>query len=368
MKALIPNFENVLIISPEPWDGHFVSKHHYAVTLAGAGSHVYFLNPPNKSSQQIEIKPTKYTGLWEIDAPQVKKGLRFYPAFIRRRLEQKWLRVIEKLIVKEFTTVWLFENSRFYDMKFAGNRLKIYHQVDLNQNFHEIAAAKTADLVLCTTDIIKEHLAPHCQCIYKQHHAVSMYDMKLLDKRYSCLIDKEKVNAAYIGNLKMGYLDVELLSNVVKDFPQVDFHFVGTCSKNEPLYIECKDCINIKWWGRVDSSVIPSILDNVDVLLLTYQEAHFQDQASPHKVMEYLASGKVTVATYTDEYKDKRHLLEMVDHNNDFMERFDAVINNLSGYNSPERQKERKLFAQKHTYEKQLKKIVSYLKQEKLLK
>lgn len=366
MKALIPGFENVLIISPEPWDGHFVSKHHYAVTLAELGSQVYFLSPPDNSRSKPEIKETRYNNLWEIKAPQVAKGLRFYLSIIRKLIERRWLEKIESLIGSQFTTIWLFENSRFYDMGFAGNRLKIYHQVDLNQNFHEIIAAKTADLVLCTTDYIKNVLQSHCKYIHKQHHAVASYNKVKLPGNYKQFINTKGINAAYIGNLEMKYLDVELLVKVVKSFPQVTFHFVGTCTQKEDLYLSCEGLDNVIWWGRVDSSAIPSILNNIDVLLLTYQEAHFQDQASPHKVMEYLASGKVTVASYTDEYKDKRHLLEMVDHNNDFIERFDTVINNLSGYNSPEKQKERKLFAQEHTYEKQLNKIVSYLKQENL--
>jgi len=366
MSKLTSAFKQVLIISPEPWNGHFVSKHHYAVTLAETSSQVYFLSPPDSSILKPEIKPTKYRNLWEIKAPKVAKGLRFYPSFVKRSIEKQWLNKLERNIGSKFTTIWLFENSRFYDLKFAQDKLKIYHQVDLNQNFHEITAASTADLVLCTTDYIKEVLEPHCKHIYKQHHAVACYNETKLSNKYTDLADN-KINAAYIGNLKMSYLDVDLLTNVVKAFSHVTFHFVGTCNKNEPLYLACTGLDNVKWWGRVDSSEIPSILNSADVLLLTYQAAHFHDQASPHKVMEYLASGKVTVATYTDEYKDKRELLEMVDKNSDYITKFDEVVNNLVQYNSKENKSLRKSFANAHTYSKQLDKVISYLKTHKLI-
>jgi len=183
-----------------------------------------------------------------------------------------------------------------------------------------------------------------------------------LPENYKQLINTKNINAAYIGNLEMKYLDIELLVSVVKNFPQVIFHFVGTCTKKEALYSACEGLDNAIWWGRVDSSVIPAILNNVDLLLLTYQAAHYHDQASPHKVMEYLSSGKVTVATYTDEYKDKRELLEMVDDNRDYLSKFNDVIKNLVDYNSAEKQNQRKNFAKEHTYSKQLNKVVSYLK------
>ena len=103
-----------------------------------------------------------------------------------------------------------------------------------------------------------------------------------------------------------------------------------------------------------------------DVQLLIYKSNKIEDEkqlASPHKMMEYLASGKVTVSTYTDEYKDKRELLEMVDSSDAYLAKFDEVVNNLDDYNAKEKQNLRMKFAKENSYEKQLSKIVGYLKQ-----
>ncbi len=362
------NRSQILIISPEPWNGHFVSKHHYAETLAMRGQRVYFLNPPDNTLGQIEVNETKQQNLWEVSAPQVAKGLRFYPQKLRNLLERRWLEKLEAIIGQKFTTVWLFENSRFYDMGFAGSRTKIYHQVDLNQNFHVKEAASSANICFCTTDIIKKKLYFSKVRVYKIHHAVAEYSntKMLLSIENIKKLQEHKINVMYVGNLNMAYLDVKLLSNTIEKFPYVIFHFIGACKRNEPLYESCKGYKNINWWGRVDSQMILNILSKSDVLLLAYKMEFHRDQASPHKVMEYLGSGKVTVATYTDEYKDKRHLLEMVDDSKDYLETFERVISDLSFYNSAEKQKERVTFAENNTYSKQLDTIISYLDQHNL--
>jgi len=353
---------NILIISPEPWDGHFVSKHHYAQTLAEAGYGVYFLDPPDANATVMQVKKTDRENLWQVTGPVVARGLRFYPTFLRRLMEARWLKRLEKRIGGTISTVWLFENSRFFDLGFAGSRTKIYHQVDLNQHFHVRQAASSADICFCTTDYIKNEILPYNKNVHKIHHAVSASGASVaLTAQQESRFASDRINAAYVGNLNMAYLDVELLAGTVKKFPQVLFHFVGTCRENEPLYLALKDAENVTWWGRVDSRQILPILVRCDVLLLTYQKAHYHDQASPHKVMEYLASGKVTVATYTDEYKDKRHLLEMVDEPEAYADRFDEVIGHLAEYDSDENQHERIAFAKDNTYTIQLKRIMSYM-------
>ena len=357
----------ILLISPESWNGHFVSKHHYAITLANRGYKVYFLNPPNNSLKRLSIEQTKYDNLWQISAPQVAKGLRFYPKVLRNYVERIWLENLEKNIGKTFTTVWLFENSRFYSMDFAGKRTKVYHQVDANQNFHMREVGISADVCFCTTDYIKNDLLHVANKVHKIHHGVTLNnDVYNLTKEQLQYFAGDTLHAVYIGNLDISYFDIEVFTILVRTFPDVTFHLVGNFSKNKTLYMTCEKYKNIKWWGRVDSHLLPTILAMSDIQLLVYKSTNNEDKkqlASPHKLMEYLASGKVTIATYTDEYKDKRDLLEMVDDSHEYLAKFTEVVNYLEVYNSTEKQKQRMDFAKEHSYEKQLDKIVSYLKQ-----
>jgi len=365
------SLSSILIISPEPWDGHFVSKHHYAVTLAETGSHVYFLNPPDSSLSNIEVKNTHYKNLWQVKAPQIAKGLRFYPGFLRRRLEQKWLERLEVEINSRFTCIWLFENSRFYDMGFTNQHLKIYHQVDSNQNFHIPDAASSADICFCTTDFIKKELQVFNDRVYKIHHGVSeLVQQNSLSNNQLEHLSLRDINVALVGNLDISFLDRELLKSLIELYPKVTFHLIGGYRKSGELFSMCSNFENIVWWDKVESSLIPLVLEQMDILLLLYKaedQFELEQLASPHKVMEYLASGKVTVATYTDEYKDKSELLEMVDKNSDYISKFDDVINNLVQYNSLENQSKRKIFAKENTCSKQLNKVISYLKTHNLI-
>jgi glycosyltransferase involved in cell wall biosynthesis len=352
--------KQILIISPEPWKWQHVSKHHYAITLAQRGYKVYFLNPP-KALESIKIIETNFENLYEIETPQVFKGLRFLPKVLRVYLESKWLKKLEEKIGSKFDAIWLFENSRFYNMQFAKNKLKIYHQVDSSQNFHIKEAASSADICFCVTDYIKRDLLPYNKKVFKISHGINFSKQELfLSKEQLERFTKNSINVAYIGNLDMVYINEQILHSLVLSYPNITFHFVGSYSENGALYKLCKDIENVIWWGRVDSALIPSILEKVDVTLLLYRVEEYREQlANSHKILEYLHSGKVTVATFTDEYKDKRELLEMVNNSNDYIEKFKEVVENLEVYNAKEKRQERIEFAKSHSYDNQLNKILS---------
>ena len=360
---------SLLIISPEAWHSHFVSKHHYAVSLAKTGYRVFFLEPPDESLHHFIVGGVHGNpNLKLVSGPRLAPGLRFYPAILRRWREALWLKKFEEMIGYRLDAIWLFENSRFFDLRFAGDRLKIYHQVDLNQDFQPEVAAATADICFCTTDFIRERLLPHNARTFKIHHGLAAHvsQTKLSDQQ-EAWFDQTGPHAVYIGNLDIAYLDAELLSEAARSFPAVRFHFVGGYSEQGALRTRARDLSNVTWWGKVGSECIEAILRRADVMLVAYQAARWRDQASPHKFMEYLASGKVVVATYTDEYKDKRHLLQMVDSNADYLDAFARVIDRLDEYNSPARQAERKAFAEEHSYERQLDRVFGLLRQHQLL-
>ena len=360
---------NILLISPEHWSASGVSKHHYAMTLATTGHRVFFLGPPEAATVSLALASVEsYPNLAIVRGPRVAPGLRFLPRFLRSWLEARWLAKLEVLVGCEIDAIWLFENSRFYDLRFAGNRLKIYHQVDLNQAFRPATAAATADICFCTTEFIRKSLLPHNQRVFKIHHGLAQSDsVPILSDEQRARFDHGGPQAVYIGNLDMAYLDADLLAETVRQFPAVRFHLVGAYSRSGELWQKANESPNVVWWGKVASDMIPSILESADVLLVTYLAALYREQlASPHKFMEYLASGKVIVSTYTDEYKDKRSLLEMVDDRSDYLDAFGRVIRRLEEYNSAARQAERKAFAEAHTYSRQLDKIFGLLRQHNL--
>lgn len=349
----------ILLISPEPWAAHSVSKHHYGRLLASRGHQLLFLEPPDPILNHLELcSPEGESGLLVVRSPRVAPGLRFLPGPLRRRLEFRWLQQLEARIGQKIQVIWLFENSRFFDLRFAGDRLRIYHQVDLNQTFHPDLAASTADVCFCTTDLIAELLKPHNPKVQLIHHALQQPNPSIpLTGEQLKHFERPGPHLLYAGNLAMGYLDVDLLAAVARDHHDATLHLVGGAPADSPLRRALADHPHVLWWGQQPSALLPALLEQADILLVTYQERHWKDQASPHKVMEYLASGKVIVATYTHQYRHQRHLLAMTDLGGNYLSLLREVRADLSIWNSPENQQVRRAFAEEHTYERQLDRI-----------
>lgn len=110
-------------------------------------SQIFFLDPPDSQLNQFLLHPApELPNLTRVDRPKVAPGTRLYPGYLGRWLERHWLTQFKRQSGVTIETIWLFENFRFYDFRLASARLKIYHQVDLNQRFHAETAATTADI------------------------------------------------------------------------------------------------------------------------------------------------------------------------------------------------------------------------------
>lgn len=286
------------------------------------------------------------------------------PGFLRRRVDRKIYHAFEKLAGCRFDVIWNFENSRFYDFRFAPPTVfKIYHQVDLNQDFHPQLAAKTADICFCTTDLILSEIKIFNEHSFKIHHGVS--PDAFAGKDYlpaQTENDTKNITALYIGNLDMPYIDIDVVENLVKTFSRVNFFFVGPYLEEKPFFKRMQQYENCFLKGRVKSEELKQYTTQSDIQLVFYKEEYQDDQASPHKMMEYMASGKVIVATYTDEYKNS-DLLLMSKINEEIPSLFEYAMTNLSLLNSDEQRQKRIAFAGEHTYDKQLDKIECYIKQ-----
>ena len=354
--------KHVLLISPEPWGENFVSKHHYAITLAEQGNTVYFLNPP---SSFYEVQSIQYNNLHIINYPPFLKGLRYLPDALQRKAIRQRYEKLQQLTQCIFDIVWSFDNSVFYDFSaLPESVLKISHIVDLNQSFQTAKATTTADICFCTTDYIRQKLRMYNANVFKIHHGYSQPDSS--NQQKTALPGNNSVKAVYVGNLTLKYIDWKLLQTVIGQHHNIDFVFIGpegnsnlTKSRQTKLVSgRVKSYSNAYFIGSVPSSKISAFLQGADILLITYQADLYTEQlASPHKFMCYFGSGRVTVATYTDEYKDKRTLLAMSERNEEYPALFTEIVNNLDEWNCQAKQEERKRFAINNAYGRQVVKI-----------
>ncbi|MEL6534241.1 MAG: hypothetical protein AAFQ98_02455 [Bacteroidota bacterium] len=350
--------KSILIISPEPWGKSFVSKHHYAVQLAKQGNQVVFLGPP---TQAFDIQPGPVPGLQLAEYPGFLKGYRFFPKFLRQYWLRKTTKQLEKLAGVLFDVIWSFDNSVFFDLDtWTGSKLTISHIVDLNQDFETARAASSAHICFCTTELIRTRLVQHNPKAFKIHHGYALPQ----DTEPKALPGHQATKAIYIGNLSMPYLDWPLLQQVVEANPRVDFCFLGPDGRSNLIAQSTqsaeRDALrripNAYFLGEVPAAEVFGHLLGADLCLVAYQEAHHQDQASPHKIVEYLASGKVVVATYTAEY-DGNPVLRMSASNADFPALFQDTVSQLNLYNGVEKSAARTAFAKAHTYPELVKSI-----------
>lgn len=295
-----------------------------------------------------------------VHAPSVAPGLRYAPAKLRRLLERRWLRRLEMLSGKHIDVVWLFENSRFYDMRFAEERLKIYHQVDLNQDFHPEVAAATADISIAVSKPIQRRLRIHANRLLRITHGCPQGALSVLSspKVIEESFRTETVHAVLAGNLDIKYLDIKLISNLVTNHPDVKFHFVGQYTEEKGLHAAIGNCYNVVFWGRQAADSLPYFFQYADVLLVTYLANQYLEQLSnPHKILEYLASGRCVLATKTLEYEEHHDLIEMASSHEEFQKKFMIIVTSPDSWNTKEKVAKRKAFAADKTYSRQIDRI-----------
>jgi glycosyltransferase involved in cell wall biosynthesis len=358
--------KHILLISPEPWDHIFVSKHHYAIHLSKRGNLVYFLGPP---TNRYALDRTDFENVFTVAYPGFPRGLRYYPAFLQRYFIRKRFDQIQKLCKIEFDIIWSFDNSVFFDFSsLPNNVLKISHIVDLNQDFQTEKAARTADYCLCTTELIKERLLKYNPKVFKINHG---FNGQNVESAPISLPGTSKVKALYAGNLAIPFIDWVLLHQVVMENPQVDFIFAGPnadlFNQNAEQNLAKKSIqsyANTFFVGRLKSEELIRYQVSADVLLVAYQEAYHSNQAAnPHKMMEYLGSGKMIVATHTSEFEQfaNEGVFLMSNKNFDYPALFNKANTKLKHWNNRELSERRKDIALDNTYEKQIERIESIL-------
>ncbi len=345
--------KNILLISPEPWEHIFVSKHHYAAHLAKRGNKVFFLNPPSK---ETTCSTTAFENLHSVNYRGFTPGLRFLPSFVQRHLIAMKFEELQKLCKAKFDIVWSFDNSVFFDFSaLPKNVYSISHIVDLNQNFQFKKAAKTADICLGVINKIVKKQWKHNKNAHLISHGVQVFKEFI---EPSVLPGINSIKCLYIGNLSMRFIDWEIFYQCASRHRNVDFICLGSddlraINKQKEKF---KVLFNAYFLNEVPAVELPKYLAGANILLLAYQPQYYKEYATPHKMMEYLASGKMILATWTAEYEKllEKGMLAMAKDRLEYLENFNSIIQHIENWNSDEKVQKRRRFALENSYEKQI--------------
>ncbi|MCB0758194.1 MAG: hypothetical protein KDC01_07025 [Flavobacteriales bacterium] len=108
---------------------------------------------------------------------------------------------------------------------------------------------------------------------------------------------------------------------------------------------------NIHLTGPLPYDDVPAWLESMDALLISYDlEREGLKSTSSHKLLEYLASGKVVLSSYLEDHTDLNELMIMAKPNEHIVPYFEDLVRNLDAYNSPDLQARRKAKAEENSY------------------
>ncbi len=366
--------KNILVISPDPWGKYYLSKHHYAIELA-KHNRVWFLNHINAGhkNKAVQIRSTEYPGLKILDYGSSLKGIRHYPLWLQAKIYKDQQKRICEAIGEPLHVVWSFDPYRFTDWTHFGAQVHIFHPVDLYPSPIELEVAKNADIIFATSqEILSRYESLDRPAFFINHGLAGNF----VNQKAAALHLKgqHKIKAGYSGNLAHRHLATKLLLRLCKRHDQVDFYFIGPKGEGSQLSQEKQAFIdemsklsNVHFIASMPYHQVWKQLIQLDLLLICYDRENFEDAPpNPHKMLEYLSTGKAILSNHFQIYEEQKELIVMARSLAEYEERFEQIIAHLDDYNREEVQEQRRTFAAENSYEKQLHKIFRILDEHKL--
>jgi glycosyltransferase involved in cell wall biosynthesis len=370
----------VYIISREDWGGMLMSKQHYAVELAKMGNTVFFINHPDQRRRfkrgEIKVESTEYKNLYAVSHRL------FHPYFFKFKYRKLYYLLtswhIKRLIKKAGTkpdVVWLFDIGNSIPLKyFPATARKIYMPVDGPYGtIHEKDAVEEAEIIVSVTDVILSQFKNINIPQYCINHGVAEL---FINQNAETDTENQQQRIGYSGSMVRNDLDIKTFLKIIKEHPDKIFEFWGennfmksSIHLPQDISVQTKDFLdtlhrlpNVILHGAVTPAVLAEGLKRMDALLICYQ---IKDDQNHHKVLEYLATGKVIVSSYMSSYFEKRgDLIEMVsnkENNEELPALFAEVTGKLPQYNSTEKINDRIAFASAFSYPQQIRKIEKFL-------
>ncbi|MBX3166761.1 MAG: glycosyl transferase family 1 [Candidatus Eremiobacteraeota bacterium] len=360
--------KRILLLSPEPWGVSFVSKHHYAVELS-RGNQVYFMGPPRRGQWLPRLQAIQ-PGLFLLNRPWLP-GVNRLPRLLRYWVHRLLAVAVTLAAGRSFDIIWNFDPYAFQDLSVFGREsLHIYHPVDVHRTLLEVECVRKSDVVFATSDMILARLPKERTPQYQINHGLSKSFLAAASEASTPPPVSARIRVGYVGNLHSQHLDYATLLQIVSANPKIDFHFIGPAgisnltleaTRQEGLR-QLQELPNTIFHGQLSPEAVGRTIQDFDLFLMCYRgEMMPAEMANPHKVLEYLSTGKVIVSNYVDQYKQHQHFIRMVERQEDLPALFKEVILNLDHYNSEEWSRARREFALDNTYQRQIERIDAIL-------
>jgi len=204
--------------------------------------------------------------------------------------------------------------------------------------------------------------------------AVDIEDFKFKKK-----IKKIKNSCVYTGSFYKGK-GVEFIFELSKILPKVKFYLYGDINTLDDRFKNNKQNKNLIFRNHIEYSQIPKTLAKFEIILMPYSKKVYVKSKSievgqymsPLKLFDYLASGKILIASEHENYK---HIL--IDKINCFLLNLNKTylwkkkIEDIFLYNNNNKlikniKSKARVTAQKHTWKRRTTKIINFINRNKI--
>jgi teichuronic acid biosynthesis glycosyltransferase TuaH len=272
----------------------------------------------------------------------------------------------------DFKNVMIFNDSSMflgpYLKKLLNAELYIYYIRDnlITQDYFkkhgvrlEEKTIKSADLVVSNSTYLRDYAKPFNSNAYYVGQGCDLELFKPNEVVEPADLAKIKgVKIGYIGFLTEMRLNIHLLVEIAKTKTDWQIILVGpedNAFKDSDLH----KLSNVHFLGNKKGDELPAYIKYFDICMNPQEVNALTIGNYPRKIDEYLAMGKPTVATQTptmEIFKDHVYLGETA---TDYIQLIEKALKE----NSPEKEQERIVFAQGHTWENNVTEIDKAIKQ-----
>jgi glycosyltransferase involved in cell wall biosynthesis len=359
--------KRILIVSHEAWGPVRLSKHHYAAALMAAGAHVFFLGPDEHIASGVSVERAADNAPAIVHRPPPMRGMRLLPRAMRAKAEAMQIDELADACGGAFDILWNFDLHRFRSLTARSHaRLRIQHVMDLRKAGDLGEPACHADLVIVVSPGMAKGLDERTTRILHLPHAWMPRPHRDMDLPSF----PPGPRLGYLGNLAMRGIHWPSLLEIARRHPKAQLFLMGPLSgafgESTRLDPEMEAALralpNVHFTGALPYDHVPAWLEAMDVLLIAYDPKALGNPAtSSHKLLEYLASGRVVLSSHLEDHADLDGLMVMARPGRSITEAIDKVILDLDDLNAPKLKQERKAYAASRTYTGYLQQIATAL-------
>jgi teichuronic acid biosynthesis glycosyltransferase TuaH len=389
--------KDIIVVGIQAWDIEIGSNCKNIALELSKNNRVLYVNPPMTRAvmksqsdketiqKRIRIKNGEEdslveigSNLWNLYPKTLGESINWLPVHLLFKILNKRNAIGYANDIKvasaslDFKNVMIFNDSSMflgpYLKKLLNAELYIYYIRDnlITQDYFkkhgvrlEEKTIKSADLVVSNSTYLRDYAKPFNSNAYYVGQGCDLELFKPNEVVEPADLAKIKgVKIGYIGFLTEMRLNIHLLVEIAKTKTDWQIILVGpedNAFKDSDLH----KLSNVHFLGNKKGDELPAYIKYFDICMNPQEVNALTIGNYPRKIDEYLAMGKPTVATQTptmEIFKDHVYLGETA---TDYIQLIEKALKE----NSPEKEQERIVFAQGHTWENNVTEIDKAIKQ-----